>query len=331
MHVIDKITQARGKTLLSFEILPPAIGRDNLKSHYDLVGELMVMEPAFINITYHSRLQKRIIKSGDEFVLVPVKKRPGTVGICSSIKTRFHVDTIPHLICTDHDVNEIEDKLIELNYLGIDNILALRGDKLKHEVGFNPKPGGHRYAVDLVRQVKRMNEGHYIDEHPGIHDKTNFCIGVAGYPEKHLEAPSYEEDLRYLKEKVDAGADYVVTQMFFDNQVYFQFVNDCRKRGIEVPIIPGLKNLTRASQVELISKTFGASIPEELKESYKEVVEKKKSGKDTREEEETIGYEWCVRQSQELKAYGVPVIHYYTMGKAEQVKKIVKVVFPSKE
>lgn len=318
MHITEKIKRAGGKTLLSFEILPPALGSNSMERVNATVRELATMNPAYINITYHSRQQKKVVKKDDRYVLTSVVKRPGTIGLCAAIQAHFKIDTVPHIICTDHDASEIEDKLIETDYLGIDNLLALRGDKLKYQEHYEPKLGGHRYAIDLVRQVKNMNQGIFTNE-VSVAGKTNFCIGVAGYPETHLEAKSYEEDLRHLKNKVDAGADFIVTQMFFDNEKFLRFRDDCIKMGISIPIIPGLKNLTKKKQLSPIARIFGTTLPNEL-------VTKFENTKDEMDEIK-VGTDWCVKQSMELKREGIPALHYYTMDKVEEIKSIVTTVF----
>ena len=237
MKVCDHINNAKGKTLISYEVLPPLKG-GRMQDIFDMLDPIMEYKPAFVDVTYH---REDIIFSKREsgyYEKLSIRKRPGTVGICASLMHKYHVDTVPHLICGGFSVAETEDALIDLAFLGIDNVLALRGDARNMDSRFIPEPGGHKYAVDLVHQIQHMNVGKYLDSNLANAAPTEFCIGVAGYPEKHFEAPNFDIDLKYLKAKVDAGADYIVTQMFFDNEKYFQFVDKCKAAGITVPIIP---------------------------------------------------------------------------------------------
>ena len=314
MKVIDHINQAKG-TLVSFEVLPPLKGKgiDALYRHLD---PLMTFNPSFINVTYHRSEHVFKKKSDGSFEKVVVRKRPGTESICAAIMNRYNVDTVPHLICGGFSVNDTEDALINLNYLGIDNVLVLRGDAAKNETSFEPEPGGHKYAVDLLRQVVSLNDGIYLEQELRDTQKTKFCIGVAGYPEKHFEAPNPATDLQYLKEKVDAGADYIITQMFFDNAKFHAFVKDCRAIGITVPIIPGLKPIYTKKQLTVLPKTFHIDLPTELSN---EVLRCK-----TDLDVEKVGKEWLLAQSKELKAAGVPVLHYYTLGRPQLVADVVK-------
>ena len=314
MKVIDHIKQAKG-TLVSFEVLPPLKGKgiDALYRHLD---PLMAFNPSFINVTYHRSEHVFKKKSDGSFEKVVVRKRPGTESICAAIMNRYNVDTVPHLICGGFSVNDTEDALINLNYLGIDNVLVLRGDAAKNETSFEPEPGGHKYAVDLLRQVVSLNDGIYLEQELRDTQKTKFCIGVAGYPEKHFEAPNPATDLQYLKEKVDAGADYIITQMFFDNAKFHAFVKDCRAIGITVPIIPGLKPIYTKKQLTVLPKTFHIDLPTELSN---EVLRCK-----TDLDVEKVGKEWLLAQSKELKAAGVPVLHYYTLGRPQLVADVVK-------
>jgi methylenetetrahydrofolate reductase (NADPH) len=245
-----------------------------------------------------------------------VRKRPGTESICAAIMNKYLVDTVPHLICGGFGINETEDALINLNYLGIDNVLVLRGDAAKNEANFEPEPGGHKYAVDLLRQVTNLNSGVYLEEELKNTIKTKFCIGVAGYPEKHFEAPNMDTDLQYLKLKVDAGADYIVTQMFFDNKKYFAFVDACRAIGINVPIIPGLKPIYTKKQLTVLPKVFHIDIPTELSN---EIIKCKDD-----DDVEKVGAEWLLMQSKELYKAHVPVLHYYTLGRPQLVAGVVK-------
>src|SRR6478736_596730 len=305
MTVTEHIKQAND-TLISFEILPPLKGK-GMSAIYEHLDPLMVHKPSFINVTYH-RSETMFKKRPDgRFEKVDVRKRPGTVAICAAIMNHYKVDAVPHLICGGFSKNETEDALIDLNFLGVDNVLVLRGDAPKNESAFEPEPGGHRYAIDLMRQVINMNNGIYLEEDLKNAVKTNFCIGVAGYPEKHFEAPNMQTDLSYLKAKVEAGAEYVTTQMFFDNKKYFEFVKGCKSAGINVPIIPGLKPISTKKQLSIIPRTFHVDIPEELSTE----ILKCKSDADV----EVVGTAWLLKQSKELKQAGVPCLHYYTLGK----------------
>jgi methylenetetrahydrofolate reductase (NADPH) len=317
MKVIDHINQAT-KPLVSFEILPPLKGK-GIQSLYNHLDPLMEFEPSYINVTYHRSEHVFKKKADGTFEKVVVRKRPGTESICAAIMNKYNVDTVPHLICGGFGINETEDALINLNYLGIDNVLVLRGDAAKNEASFEPEPGGHQYAIDLLKQVNNLNAGVYLEEELKNTTKTKFCIGVAGYPEKHFEAPNMDSDLRYLKQKVDAGADYIVTQMFFDNSKYFSFVNACREIGITVPIIPGLKPIYTRKQLTVLPKIFHIDLPSTLCNE----VNKCKSDEDV----ELVGTEWLLEQSRELYKAGVPVLHYYTLGRPTIVSNVVKELF----
>jgi methylenetetrahydrofolate reductase (NADPH) len=317
MKVIDHIRQAKD-VLVSFEVLPPLKGK-NIASLYNHLDPLMEFKPSFINVTYHRSEHIFKKKTDGTFEKIEVRKRPGTVGICAAIMNHYQIDAVPHLICGGFTQRETEDALIDLNFLGIDNVLVLRGDATKNESSFEPEPGGNKYAIDLLKQVDRLNNGIYLEEDIREGYRTNFCLGVAGYPEKHFEAPNLETDLRYLKAKVDAGAEYIMTQMFFDNQKYFEFVEKCKAAGINVPIIPGLKPLTNKKQLTVIPRIFHVDLPTELIDA----MNKTKSDEDA----EKVGEEWLVYQSKELKKAGVPVLHYYTLGKPKIIYNAVKQVF----
>lgn len=318
MKVTEHLKNANGKTLFSVEILPPLKGK-GIRSIYEILDPIMDFKPAFVDVTYHR--EEYIYKKHPNGLLekISMRKRPGTVGICAAIINHYQVDTVPHIICGGFSKEETENALIDLSFLGIDNVLLLRGDAIKSESVFEPHPMGHRYALDLVQQVVSMNSGKYLDEDLKDVSPSNFCIGVAGYPEKHFEAPNLTKDLSFLKAKIDAGADYVVTQMFFDNQKFFDFVELCRKNGITVPIIPGLKPITTAKQLSVLPKIFHVDIPQELIDA----VENVKSDKDVKQ----VGIDWCIQQSKELMAAGVPCLHYYTMGNAELTCRIAEKVF----
>ncbi len=318
MKVTEHIQNANGKPLFSFEILPPLKGQ-NIQSIFDSIDPLMEFNPPFIDVTYHREeyefkelenglLQKKI-----------VKKRPGTVGICAGIQNKYNVDAIPHILCGGFTKEDTENLLIDLDFLGIDNVVALRGDAVKSEIYFKPEKEGHAFASELVAQIHNLNQGIYLDADLQNSSSTDFCIGVAGYPEKHMEAPSLDSDIHFLKQKIKNGADYIITQMFFDNQKFFDFVAKCRAAGITVPIIPGLKPIATKKQLNLIPHRFSIELPDAL---IMEVVKAKDN-----EAVKQIGIEWCIQQSKELVATGIPVLHYYSMGKAENVKAIAATVF----
>ena len=317
---MTKITQyldeSKGKTLFSIEIIPPMKGQHlgELVSH---IEPLMEFNPPFIEVTYHR--EEYIEKSVDGILKrIPIRKRPGTLGICAAIMQKFKVEAVPHVICGGFTKEETEDFLIDLHYLGIENALVLRGDQEKGEDRFVPKPGGHAFANELVAQVHAMNQGILLHEETESLP-TNFCIGVAAYPEKHFEAASLDEDLRYLKQKVDAGADYIVTQMFFNNQHYFDFVDKCRAMDIHVPIIPGLKPLATARQLDILPEIFHLEIPEAL------ASEVKKCSNNAAIKQ--VGIEWAVQQGKELMQVGVPALHFYTMSKSDSVHAIASQLF----
>lgn len=314
MKIIEHIEKAKD-TLLSYEILPPLKGK-NIQSIYQHLDPLMEFKPSWINVTYHrSEAFIRTNEKGEKEKIVS-RKRPGTVGICSSIMNHYNVDAVPHLICGGFSKYETEDALIDLNFLGIDNILALRGDAASNEPIFVPHPEGHRYAVDLVKQIVDLNQGKYLDRTITNAQETDFCIGVAGYPECHFECTDVTIDLKHLKAKVDAGASYIMTQMFFDNEQYFRFVENCRKADIHVPIIPGLKPLTTVKQITVIPKIFSVAFPDDL---HRALTHAK-----TDEDVETIGIEWLVQQCKSLKAYGAPVLHFYTLGKPDVIRRVIE-------
>ena len=318
MKVTQHIENANGKQLFSFEILPPLKGQ-NIQSIFDSIDPLMEFNPAFINVTYHRSEHVFKKKADGTFEKVIVRKRPGTESICASIMNKYNVDTVPHLICGGFSINETEDALINLNYLGIDNVLVLRGDAAKNETAFLPEPGGHEYASDLLQQVLDLNAGKYLEDDLKNTSQTKFCIGIAGYPEKHFEAPNMDSDMHYLKMKVDMGADYIVTQMFFDNEKFYAFVKACRDNGINVPIIPGLKPIYTKKQLTVLPKIFHIDLPSALS---KEIIKCK-----TDIEVEQVGAEWMLHQSQELQKFGVPALHYYTLVRPNMVADVVKQVF----
>jgi methylenetetrahydrofolate reductase (NADPH) len=317
MHISDHIAQAKD-TLVSFEVLPPLKGK-TITSLYDHLDPLMEFKPSWINVTYHRSETMFKKKLDGTFEKVDVRKRPGTVGICAAIMNHYNIDAVPHIICGGFTKRETEDALIDLQFLGIDNALVLRGDAAKNESSFEPEVGGNKYAIDLLQQIEQLNRGIYLDKDILNGGKTNFCMGVAGYPEKHFEAPNFEIDLQKTKEKVDAGAAYIMTQMFFDNKKFFEYVDACRAVGINVPIIPGLKPITNKKQLTILPRIFHVDIPTELSNA----INKCKTDADC----EQVGTEWLIQQSKELKAAGVPVLHYYTLGKPKVIKDVVAAVF----
>jgi methylenetetrahydrofolate reductase (NADPH) len=320
MKVRDHISQAIAakKTEFSFEILPPLKGQ-NIDTIFDNINPLMEFKPPFIDVTYHR--EEYIYKERPDGLLEKkvVRKRPGTVGICAAIQNRYEVDAVPHVLCGGFTKEDTENFLIDMDFLGIENVMALRGDAVKSETYFKPNKNGNVYAQDLVEQIIDLNNGIYLDEDLLNSSQTDFCIGVAGYPEKHLEAPSLESDIHFLKKKLEAGACYVVTQMFFDNMAYFDFVDKCRAAGITKPIIPGLKPLSTKKQLNMIPQRFSVGVPDEL---VMEVVRAKDAAAIRQ-----VGIEWCIAQSKELKKAGVPVLHYYSMGKSDNIKQIAAAVF----
>ena len=317
MKVTEHISQAKD-TLVSFEVLPPLKGK-TITTIYDHLDPLMDFKPSWINVTYHRSETMFKKKMDATFEKVEVRKRPGTVGICAAVMNHYKIDAVPHIICGGFTKRETEDALIDLDFLGIDNVLVLRGDAAKNEASFEAEPDGHKYGIDLLKQVTNMNNGIYIDEDIKNGGKTKFCSGVAGYPEKHFEAPNLEIDLNRMKEKVDAGADYIMTQMFFDNQKFFDFVKTCRDMGITVPIIPGIKPITNKKQLSVLPRIFHVDIPTDLSNAIMKCK--------TDAECEEVGTEWLIAQSKELKAFGVPVLHYYTLGKPKVILNVVKEVF----
>ncbi len=317
MKITEQIKKA-DSTLFSFEILPPLKG-ENIKNLFSHIDPLMEFNPPFIDVTYHR--EEYVYKKRENGLLErkSTRKRPGTVGICAAIKNRYEVEAVPHIICGGFNKEETENALIDLDFLGIHNVLVLQGDAIKTEPMFVAEPDGHKYASELLGQVKDMNNGVYIDEELQNASPTDFCIGVAGYPEKHFTAPNLKNDLKWLKMKVDMGADYIVTQMFFDNEKYFDFVEKCEKEGINVPIIPGIKPITTKKQISVLPRFFHIDLPEDLADAIEGSMDNKQA--------KEIGVEWCVQQSKELMEYGVPVLHYYSMGKSDPVYQIAKELF----
>lgn len=318
MKVIDHLKKANGKTLFTIEVLPPLKG-ENIRSLFDHMDPLMEFKPPFVDVTYHR--EEYVYKKRENGLLEKksTRKRPGTVALCAAIQNHYKVDTVPHIICGGFTKDETENALIDLHFLGIENVLALQGDGIKNEGRFVPDPDGHKYASELLQQMVDLNAGKYLDGDLLNTTPTNFCIGVAGYPEKHFAAPNLKTDLKYLKQKVDLGAQYIVTQMFFDNQKYFDFVDRCREAGINVPIIPGIKPITTKSQSSVLPTIFYIDIPEELGDE----IEKCKDNAAVKE----LGIQWAVKQSKELMKKGVPTLHFYSMGKSDPIYRIAKELF----
>ena len=317
MKITEHIEKAGGETLFSFEVIPPLKGH-RIQELYDNIDPLMEFKPPFIDVTT-SREEYVYINRDGLLDKKLTRMRPGTVGICASIAHKYDVDTVPHLLCGGFSKEETEYVLVDCHYLGIDNVMALRGDAMKDEKYFKPTEGGHEFATGLVKQLNDLNNGTYLHDAVDTDHCADFCIGVSGYPEKHLEAPSLTTDLKRLKEKVDAGAHYVVTQMFFDNQKYFDFVEAAREIGITVPIIPGIKPIAVKRHLQLLPQVFRIDLPQELIEA----VDGCKNNKAVRQ----VGVEWCIQQSKELKDAGVPVLHYYSMGKSDNIKAIAEQLF----
>jgi methylenetetrahydrofolate reductase (NADPH) len=317
MKVIDHLRKA-DRTLFSFEILPPLKGKD-IRSIYAGIDPLLEFKPSFINVTYHR--EEVIYKERGHGLLqkVRLRKRPGTIGICATIKVKYDIDTVPHLICGGFSREETEDALIEMNFLGIDNVLALRGDAIKNESHFIPERDGHVHAVDMIRQIDGLNHGKYLHDEELEAAPTDLCIGAACYPEKHPEALNLNVDVAYLKEKVDAGAEYLVTQMFFDNARYFRFVELCREAGITVPIIPGLKPITTLRHIAFLPRTFRVDLPDDF---ANELV-KCRTDADVKQ----VGIEWTTAQCKELLEAKAPCLHFYTMGRSEAVKAVAAQFF----
>ena len=316
MKVTDHIKNSK-ETIFSFEIIPPlkGVAFDDICKAID---PLMEFKPPFINVTYHREEYVYETRKDGLLEKKSVRKRPGTVGICAALQNKYNVDAVPHILCGGFSREVTENFLIDLDFLGIDNVVALRGDAIKSETYFTPNKDGHKYASELVNQITNLNKGVYL-ENLEVATKTNFCIGVAGYPEKHMEAPSMKSDLHFLKEKIKLGADYIITQMFFDNNKYFEFVDLCEKEGINVPIIPGLKPISTLKQLNLIPHRFHCDLPEPL---IKEII-KCKDNSQVRQ----VGIEWCIEQSKELKSKNVPFLHYYSMGRSSNIRAVAEAIF----
>ena len=317
MKITQHISEAK-ETLFSFELLPPLKG-ENIQQINGTVEHLLEFNPAFVDVTYHREEYLYREMTGGLLKKRTVRKRPGTVGICAAISHKYNLDTVPHIICGGFTKEETENALIDLDFVGVENVLVLRGDPIRGEGRFKGEADGHSYAIDLVNQVADMNRGKYLDPELKNSNATNFCLGVAGYPEKHFEAPNLSSDLRWLKRKVEDGAEYIITQMFFDNQAYFDFVSKCREHGIDIPIIPGLKPLTTKGQLTSLPQNFHVNMPDELVRMVENAASK--------EAVKEAGVAWCIQQAKELKAANVPVLHFCTMGKANPTAEIARAVF----
>ena len=316
--ISEHIRQANGKPIFSIEVIPPLKG-DSLKNLLDNIEPLMAFKPPFIDVTYHREEYIEQPQPDGTIRKIVTRKRPGTVGICSAIMHRFNVDTVPHVLCGGFSRDETEDFLIDLNYLGIDNVLVLRGDPAKPFKTFKAKENGYAYASELVEQVANMNRGVYLHEEDKPMAPSDFCVGVAAYPEKHFEAEDHDIDFEFLRQKVAKGADYMVTQMFFDNARYFDFVDRCRAHDIHIPIIPGLKPISTRRQLEILPRLFHLDMPAALTQA----VSACENDADARQ----VGIEWSIQQGRELIAAGAPVLHFYTMGKADNVQKVARELF----
>ena len=318
MKVIDLINSSKS-TAFSFEILPPLKG-NSIETVYKTIDTLREFDPKYINITTHR--SETIYKTAENglFQSVSERRRPGTVAIAAAIKNKYKIQVVPHIICSGFSKPETEYVLIDLDFLGIHDLLVLRGDKAKHQPNFVPAENGHAYACELQEQINRFNRGFFVDGTSQSQKKENlFSYGVAGYPEKHDEAPNMDSDIYRLKKKVESGADYVVTQMFFDNRKYFDFVDRCRQEGITVPIIPGLKPLTFMDQLTTLPKIFHIDIPETFARELRKCT--------TDEEARLLGVEWCIQQAKELIQNGIPSIHFYSMMATKSIKEVAKTVY----
>ncbi len=317
MNVIDIINNS-DKTVFSFELLPPLKG-SGAGTIYRTIDSLVDFDPKYINITTHRDEMVFVERPDGTIEKRVVRKRPGTVAIAADIQHRYNIPVVPHILCGGFSKSETEHVLIDLNFMGINNVLALRGDGVKTDHVFRPDPDGHANATDLVEQVVNLRNGKYLEADLKNNAPLDFCVGVAGYPEKHFEAPNFESDLTYLKQKIDNGADYIVTQMFFDNQLYYDFVDKCRAIGINVPIIPGIKPINLKNQLTVLPKLFSISLPQDLADE----LGKCKNNDDAK----VVGTEWAIEQSKDLVAHNVPSLHIYTYGVTDNTRKIIEAVF----
>lgn len=317
MKLIQTIEEAK-ETLFSFELLPPLKGK-GINSLYEAVDPLMEFKPAFVDVTYHRQEYVMRQRSDGTYDKITTRKRPGTVAICAALMNKYGVEAVPHLICGGFTKDETEYALLDLDFLGIQNILAIRGDNEKDQKTFKPESDGNANALELIRQIEDLNNGIYLDQELKNTAKTNFCIGAAGYPEKHAEAANKQADINFLKRKIDAGASFITTQMFFDNQKYFDFVKTCRENDINVPIIPGIKPITILKHKYILPTIFNIDLPEDLSNALENAKDNTAAAQ--------IGQEWCIAQCKELKAAGVPALHFYTMSRSSATKAVVSQIF----
>lgn len=317
MNIAEKLRNTK-ESLFTFELLPPLKGK-GIEANYNAIDKLLEFNPAYINITYHASDVMFTQNASGSFDRKVVRKRPSSVATSAAIKYKYDIDVVPHIICSGMDREDIENLLIDLDFLGIDNLFVLRGDPQKGSRTFIPNKDGHAHTTDLMAQVNDMNKGLYLDSSLKSPKPTHFSMGVACYPEKHLEAPNMETDLFYLKEKVRLGAEYAVTQMFFDNSKYFEFVDRCRREGIDIPIVPGIKPIRSLRDLTLLPQTFNIDLPEAL---VKELDKCR-----TNEEVSEVGVEWAIAQARELKAHCAPSIHFYTLGESDNIRRICKAVY----
>ena len=316
--VIDILNSAK-QPFASFELVPPLKGSD-VSRLYESIDPLMEFQPPFINVTCHRDEVEYVLNDDGTYTKLTLAKRPGTIAIVAAIMRRYpQLQIVPHVICGGASRSKVESELLDLHFLGISNVVALRGDAIPGQRFFIPEPDGFSHTNELVSMISNLNKGKYLDPTVKNGLKTDFCVGVAAYPEKHFEAANLDSDIQNLKRKVEAGAEYVVTQMFFDNTCFYDFVERCRAAGITVPIIPGLKPISSQRQIDLLPRSFHIDIPQELVALMKKTK--------TNEEAYQAGIEWCIRQSRDLLNHGVPAIHYYTMAKPDNVCQIVRTVF----
>lgn len=317
MRVIDLIKHT-DETAFSFEVLPPIKGT-GIEKLYQEIDSLLEFNPKYINITTHrSEYVYKELGNG-LFERARLRRRPGTVAVAAAIHNKYNITTVPHILCSGFSREDIEYELLDLQFLNITDLLVLRGDKAKHQASFSPEPNGHEHAIELAEQINNFNKGLFVDGSPIKVTNTPFSYGVACYPEKHEEAPNLEQDLYWLKKKMEAGAEYAVTQLFYDNSKYFSFVDKARKEGINIPIIPGIKPFRKQSQLTMVPKTFKVDIPQEL------TIEALKCN--TEEETEALGVEWCIHQCKELIKHGVPSIHFYSVGAVNSIKQVAKAIY----
>ncbi|MGA1977510.1 MAG: methylenetetrahydrofolate reductase [NAD(P)H] [Bacteroidales bacterium] len=317
MSVIDKIKSAKGP-LFTFELLPPLKGH-SIERVYSAIDRLIGFQPAYINFTTH-RNEITYKERPDGLVERRITRlRPGTIALAAAVKYKYNITVVPHILCGGFTREETENVLIEMNFLGIDDVLALRGDPQRGSRTFIPEKEGHSHTSELVKQIVDMNNGRYLEETLEDATSSNFCIGVAGYPEKHFEAPNMQSDLENLKKKVDAGASYIVTQMFFDNGKFFRFIEKCREAGINVPVIAGIKPISALNDINLLPQTFHIEVPNDLVNSVRKCA--------TDHEAREVGIEWAAMQSRDLIKKRVPGIHYYTLGRSDNIARIVKAAF----